>query len=152
MALSTYKTFLMIKKAGESASSDPTWEELVPIKNVPALGAERNTIDTTTLRDDTEQLMPGIKRVGDGYQFTCNYDQDKYYEIDQMDGEVHDFAIWKGGTGSGSNVTPTGSDGKWEVSGRITVGTADGDVDAAFDMTVTIFPSSPMAYSKGTST
>lgn len=144
MALSTYKTFLMYKA---SASADYT--KLVDIKNVPAIGAERNTIDVTTLSDDMEQMIPGIKRVGDGFQFTANYDQDTYYTIDQMDSETdYEFAIWKGGTGSGSNVTPTGSDGKWSFSGKITVGTAEGDVDAAFNMAITIFPSTPVNFAK----
>lgn len=146
MALSTYKTFLMYKA---SASADYT--KLVDIKTVPAMGSDRNTIDVTTLSDDTETMIPGIKRIGDGLQFTCNYDQDTYYTIDQMGTDTdYDFAIWKGGTGSGSNVTPTGSDGKWAFQGKIGVGTSDGDVDSAFEMVVTIYPSTPVTFSKGT--
>ena len=146
MALSTYKTFLMYKA---SASADYT--KLVDIKTVPAMGSDRNTIDVTTLSDDTETMIPGIKRIGDGLQFTCNYDQDTYYTIDQMGtDEDYDFAIWKGGTGSGSNVTPSGSDGKWAFKGKIGVGTSDGDVDSAFEMVVTIYPSTPVTFSKGT--
>lgn len=147
MALSTYKTFLMYKA---SAAADYT--KLIDIKNVPALGSDRNTIDVTTLSDDMEQLIPGIKRVGDGFQFNANYDQDKFYAIDQMAETTYDFAIWKGGTGSGSNVTPTGSDGKWSFQGQVTVGTADGDVDGSFDMVVTIYPSTPVTFAKGTTT
>lgn len=131
-----------------SASSDYT--KLVDIKNVPAIGSDRNTIDVTTLSDDMEQLIPGIKRVGDGFQFNCNYDKTTYATIDGMAEETHDFAIWKGGTGSGSNVIPDGSDGKWSFSGQITVGTADGDVDGSFDMVITIFPSTPVDFDDGT--
>lgn len=146
MAMTTYQTFLMHKA---SASSD--YSKLVDIKNVPAMGAERNTVDVTTLTDDMEQLIPGIKRVGDGFQFNANYDQDKYYELDQMGTTtVYDFAIWKGATGEGTSATPTGSDGKWSFSGRISVGTADGDVDGSFDMTVTIYPSTSVTFTKGT--
>lgn len=146
MALSTYKTFLMYK-----ASASLEYSKLVDIKNVPAIGAERNTIDVTSLSDDMEQMIPGIKRVGDGFQFTANYDQNTYYTIDQMgiDNE-YDFAIWKGGTGSGGSVTPTGSDGKWSFKGHIAIGTSDGDVDAAFDMAITIFPTTPVTFAKGT--
>lgn len=145
MALSTYKTFLMVKKA---AAQDYT--KLIDIKNVPGMGADRNTIDVTSLSDDTETMIPGIKRLGDGLQFTCNYDQEKFYEIDQMGTDTdYDFAVWKGGTGSGSNVTPTGSDGKWNFKGKIAVGTSDGDVDAAFEMVITIYPSTTVTFSKG---
>lgn len=148
MAMSTYKTFLMYKA---SAASDYT--KLVDIKNVPAMGADRNTIDVTSLSDDTETMIPGIKRLGDGLQFTCNYDQAKFYEIDQMGVDTdYDFAVWKGGTGSGDSVTPTGADGKWSFKGKITVGTADGDVDSAFEMVVTIFPSTPVTFTRGTTT
>ena len=141
MALSTYKTFLMYKA---SASADYT--KLVDIKNVPAIGSDRNTIDVTTLSDDMEQLIPGIKRVGDGFQFNCNYDKATYTTIDGMAETTYTFAIWKGGTGSGSSITPTGSDGKWSFDGQITVGTADGDVDGSFDMVVTIYPSTPVDF------
>lgn len=144
MAMTTYQTYLMHKA---SASADYT--KLVDIKNVPAMGAERNTVDVTTLTDDMEQLIPGIKRVGDGFQFNANYDPDTYYTLDQMGSTtVYDFAIWKGGTGDGTNATPDGSQGKWSFSGRITVGTSEGDVDSAFEMVVTIFPSTSVAFSK----
>ena len=146
MALSTYKTYLMYKT---SASSD--YAKLVDIKNVPAIGSERNTIEVTSLTDDMEQFIPGIKRVGDGFQFTANYDQDKYYDIDQMGVETeYDFAIWKGGTGEGTNATPTGADGKWSFKGRIAVGTSEGDVDAAFEMTITVYPSTSVTFTKAT--
>ena len=145
MALSTYKTFLMYK-----GSNDATYQKLVDIKNVPAIGAERNTIDVTSLSDDMEQMIPGIRRVGDGFQFTANYDQATYYAIDQMGTDTeYDFSIWKGGTGSGADVTPTGQDGKWNFKGRIAIGTADGDVDASFDMAITIYPSSPVTFARG---
>lgn len=144
MALSTYKTFLMCKKTASS-----NYEKLVDIKNVPGMGADRNMIDTTTLSDDTETMIPGIKRLGDGLQMNANYDQDTYYELDQMGDAVYDFAIWKGGTGSGTNVVPTGSDGKWSFKGRLSVGTAEGDVDASFDMVITIAPSTPIDFEKG---
>ena len=146
MAMSTYKTFLMYK-----ASAAAEYSKLVDIKNVPSMGAERNTIDVTSLSDDTETMIPGIKRLGDGLQFTCNYDQDTFYTIDQMGVDTdYDFAVWKGGTGSGSNVVPTGSDGKWTFKGKITVGTSEGDVDSAFEMVVTIFPSTPVTFARGT--
>lgn len=141
MALSTYKTFLMYK-----ASASQAYAKLVDIKNVPAIGAERNTIDVTTLSDDIEQLIPGIKRVGDGLQFTCNYDKAVYAQIDAMTDTDYDFAIWKGGTGSGSQVTPDGSDGKWSFKGSITVGTSDGGVDDPFDMIVTLYPTTPIDF------
>jgi hypothetical protein len=143
MALSTYKTYLMYKASGAS-----DYTKLVDIKNVPAIGAERNTIDVTSLTDDMEQMIPGIKRVGDGFQFNANYDMNKYYEIDQMGDTEYEFAIWKGGTGEGTNAVPSGADGKWSFSGRVTVGTAEGDVDAAFEMVITVFPSSSVAFSK----
>lgn len=145
MAMSTYKTFLM-KKNGA------TYEKLIDIKSVPAMGAERNTIDVTSLSDDTETMIPGIKRLGDGLQFTCNYTQEGFYAIDQLGVDTdYDFAVWKGGTGSGVDVVPTGSDGKWEFKGKITVGTSEGDVDSAFEMVVTIFPSTSVTFRLGTS-
>lgn len=146
MALSTYKTFLMHK-----ASAAADYSKLVDIKNVPAIGADRNTIDVTTLSDDIEQLIPGIKRVGDGFQFRANYDKTVYQTVDNMGDTTQYFAIWKGGTGSGSSVTPTGSDGQWSFQGYATVGTVEGDVDDAFDMQITVFPTTPIAFTTGAS-
>lgn len=131
------------------ASVSADYTKLVDIKNVPAIGADRNTIDITTLSDDMEKSIPGIKRMGNGLQFTCNYDSTTYQTIDGMAETEYDFAIWKGGTGSGSQVEPTGSDGKWSFKGVITVGTSDGDVDSAFDMVITIFPSTPIDFDIG---
>ena len=148
MALTTYKTYLMYK-----ASAAAEYTKLVDIKNVPAIGAERNTVDVTSLTDDMEQLIPGIKRVGDGLVFNANYDQATYYTLDQLGIEnEYDFAVWKGGTGEGTNATPTGADGKWSFKGKLAVGIADGDVDSAFNMSITIYPTTSVAFARGTTT
>ena len=65
MAISTYKIFLMQKKA-------EAWEKLIDIKEFPDLGGTPEMLETTTLSDRMQTYIPGIQSL-DALEFTSNY-------------------------------------------------------------------------------
>jgi hypothetical protein len=136
MAISSYKTFLMVKK--ESA-----FEKLVDIKNFPDLGGAPEMLETTTLSDGMQTYIPGIQSL-DGLEFTANYDKTDFDSLKAMEGTEFDFSVWFGGTVAGSTVTPTGENGKFDFKGYLSVFPVGGDVNAVVEMTISIAPSSPI--------
>ena len=137
MAISTYKIFLMMKNNGG------TYEKLIDIKEFPDLGGTPEMLETTTLSDKMQTYIPGIQSL-DALEFTANYSKADYTTLKALDGVEKDFAVWFGGTESGGSVTPTGSDGKFEFKGQLSVFAAGGGVNEVVNMTITIAPSTPI--------
>lgn len=135
-AISTYKIFLMQKNVA-------TWEKLVDIKDFPDLGAAPEMLDKTTLSDKARSYVPGIQE-NDAYTFTTNYNKTDYAKLRALNGQENEYAVWFGGTESGGVVTPTGSDGKWEIKGYLDVFANGAGVNEVVDMTITIAPSEPV--------
>ncbi len=136
MAISTYKIFLMQKKAS-------AWEKLIDIKEFPDLGGTPEMLETTTLSDRMQTYIPGIQSL-DALEFSSNYTLSEYKKLKGMEGTEHEFAVWFGGTESGDTVTPTGTDGKFKFKGQISVFPVGGGVNEVVDMTITIAPSTPI--------
>lgn len=136
MAISSYKTFLMVKK-------DEAWEKLIDIKNFPDLGGAPEMLETTTLSDGMQTYIPGIQSL-DGLEFNANYDKTEFDRLKAMEGVEHEFSVWFGGTVSGKNVTPTGDNGKFDFGGQLSVFPVGGDVNAVVEMTISIAPSTPI--------
>lgn len=136
MAISTYKIFLMQKKA-------EAWEKLIDIKEFPDLGGTPEMLETTTLTDRMQTYIPGIQSL-DALEFTSNYTLDEYKKLKALDGIENDYAVWFGGTESGDTVTPTGADGKFKFKGQLSVFPVGGGVNEVVDMTITIAPSTPI--------
>ena len=96
MAISTYGVSL--KYGSESPSTE------VIIKDFPSLLGKRNALETTTLSDDAQTFIPGIKQMST-MTFTYNYtvenfqavksdeNKDLFYELEFSDGSVFS---WKG--------------------------------------------------------
>ena len=133
MAISTYKVFLM-KKSGSD------YAKLIDIKEFPDIGGAPEMLETTTLSDSMQTHIPGIQTL-DGLEFTANYTKSDYTTLAALKGSSTDYAIWFGGTESGGEVTPDGSDGKFEFTGLLDVYVNGGGVNEVVDMTVTIAPS-----------
>ena len=138
MAISTYKVFLMYKA---SASADYT--KLVDIKEFPDLGGEPELLETTTLSDGMQTFIPGIQQL-DSMTFTANYTKTDYTTLKGLEGTEKSYAVWFGGTVSGATVTPTGSDGKFEFDGQLSVYANGGGVNEVVNMSITIAPSTPI--------
>lgn len=136
MAISTYKSFLMHKKTS-------TYEKLVDIKSFPDLGGAPELLETTTLSDGMTTNIMGIQSL-DALEFECNYTKEDYTKLKAMEGTTVDFAVWLGGTESNGVVTPTGSDGKFEFKGQLSVYVNGGGVNEVVNMTVSIAASTPI--------
>ena len=136
MAISTYKIFLMHK-----AKEAEAYEKLIDIKDFPELGGTPEMLETTTLSNKMQTYIPGIQSL-DGLEFTANYTKADFTTLKALEGPDHDFAVWFGGTESASGVTPTGSDGKFEFSGQLSVFVNGGGVNEVVSMTISIAPSS----------
>ncbi len=136
MAISTYKSFLMHKKAS-------TWEKLIDIKSFPDLGGAPELLETTTLSDGMTTNIMGIQSL-DALEFECNYDLAKYTELKAMEGTTSDFAVWLGGSVANGVATPTGSDGKFAFKGQLSVFVNGGGVNEVVSMTVNIAASTPI--------
>lgn len=133
MAISTYKTFLMLG----SGTTTVTYSKLVDIKSFGDLGGTPETIDVTTLSDKKRKTIPGIEDLQE-ITFVANYTATDYATVLAACGTSKQFAVWFGGTESGDTVTPTGSDGKFEMTGIASVYKNGGGVNEAQEMTITI--------------
>ena len=136
MAVSTYKSFLMVKNSS-------TWEKLIDIKSYPDLGGTPELLETTTLSDPMTTNIMGIQSL-DALEFECNYTLADYTKLKEMEGTDKEFAVWLGGTESAGSVTPTGSDGKFEFNGQLSVYVNGGGVNEVRNMTVSIAASTPI--------
>lgn len=136
MAISTYKIFLMKK-------SSPAYEKLIDIKDFPDLGGAPEMLETTTLSDNMQTYIPGIQSL-DALEFTANYTKKDFTKLKALEGQEIELAVWFGGTGEGASLTPTGSDGKFEFRGQLSVFPVGGGVNEVVDMTITIAPSTPI--------
>ena len=135
MAISTYKTFLMKKGTGQSA----TYSKLIDIKDFPDLGGTPEMLETTTLSDGAQTYIPGIQSQ-DAMDFTANYTETDFSTLKALEGTELELAVWFGATVSAGVATPTGSDGKFEFKGYLTVRVNGGGVNEPVGMTITIAP------------
>lgn len=142
MAISTYKTFLMINKG---TSALPSWDKLICIKDFSDLGGTPEMIDVTTLCDNVRKNIAGVQEM-DALTFTANYTGEAYEAIKAYTDKAYEFAVWFGGTGEGSTLTPTGSDGKFSFEGELTVWVNGGAVNEAVEMTLSIACSSAIEF------
>lgn len=139
MALSTYKTFLMHGTSADSGAT-VTYEKLIDIKEFPDLGGDPEMLETTTLTDKMQTYVMGIQSA-DGLEFTANYTLADYKTCKALEGTDEYYAVWFGGTEADGVVTPTGSDGKFEFQGQLSVRPNGAGVNEVVEMTVTIAPS-----------
>lgn len=138
MAISTYKIFLMMMQ-----DSGSTYAKLVDVKDFPDLGGAPEMLETTTLSDKMQTYIPGIQSL-DALEFTANYTKTDFDKLKALEGQTKKFAVWMGATESGGTLTPSGSDGKFEFEGQLSVFPVGGGVNEVVDMTITIAPSTPI--------
>ena len=127
MAVSTYKSFLMMK-------SSSTWEKLIDIKSYPDLGGAPELLETTTLSDSMTTNIMGIQSL-DALEFECNYTLADYTKLKAMEGTESEFAVWLG---------ENGVDGKFQFKGQLSVYVNGGGVNEVVNMTVSIAASTPI--------
>ena len=108
-----------------------------PIKDFPELLGARSALETTTLVDDAQTYIPGIRQTSESFDFLANYDATKYAELNAMSGEQECKLTFSDGSG----FTWNGA-----VSARIN----EGSVDAVLEMTISVVPADVPVWSKGT--
>jgi hypothetical protein len=136
MAISTYKIFLMKKEEGAYA-------KLIDIKDFPDLGGSPEMLETTTLSDGMQTYIPGIQSL-DALEFNANYTKEDFEKLKDLEGTEYDFSVWFGATVEAGVATPTGSDGKFDFKGQLSVFPTGGGVNEVVGMTITIAPSTPI--------
>lgn len=143
MAISTFKTFLMISK-----DNGATYEKLIDIKDFPDLGGVPEMLDTTTMSNKSRTYILGIQET-EAMTFTANYTLEDFTNVKALEESEQYFAVWLGGTIVGNVVTPTGSDGKFIFKGLVTATKTGGGVNEVQDMTITIAPTSDIDLDSG---
>lgn len=119
MAISTYMTQL------KYGADSPTTQ--VDIKDFPSLLGKRNALETTTLSDDAQTFIPGIRSQSESFDFTANYDAEVYAAINALT-EVQKCSLE---FSDGSGYT-------WD--GYLSASVNEGSVDAVLEMTISITP------------
>lgn len=143
MAITTKYTFLMKKDSS-------TYTKLVDIKSFPDLGGSPDMLDKTTLSDAAYTYLLGLQS-SDGLQFNCNYDKTDYEKLEALRDREQEYSVWFGGTpGSTADAapTPTGTDGKFDFKGYLSVYVSGGEVNGVVEMTVVIAPSTRIAMNE----
>ena len=128
MALSTYNTTL--KYGATSADTE------IIIKDFPSLLGKRSSLETTTLKDDAQTFIPGIRQQEESFDFTANYDKEVLAEINAL------TAVQK--------CELTLSDGsKYTWDGYLSASVNEGAVDAVLEMTISISPATVPVFVPG---
>lgn len=136
MATSTYMTFLMHK-------NNTSWEKLLDITEFPDLGGEPELLETTTMSDKMQTYVNGVQS-NDGMQFNANYDLTEYKALKALEGKQEEYAVWFGGTETANTPTPTGDQGKFLITGELSVYVTGAGVNEVRGMTITIAPAKPV--------
>ncbi len=122
--MSTINTVL---KMGTGTSLD----KVTPIKSYPDLFGTPDQIEITDLEDEIQKFVPGVKSA-DSFEFTANYLLSTFKAIKLLEGQDLNFELDFGNNGA---------DGKFTWSGQVSVTISGGDVNAAREMVITVFPS-----------
>lgn len=127
MAISSYNTKLKIGQASYD------------IKDFPEILGQRSALETTTLSDDAQTYIQGIRQTSENFPFLMNYDATQFDTLNKLSG-VQDCEL-------------TFSDGsKFTWSGYVSVSINEGSVDAVLEMTVYVSPSTVPVWAKGSAT
>ena len=128
MAISSFGVSL---KYGTSAAQTE-----VVIKDFPSLLGKRSSLETTTLSDDAQTFIAGIRQQSESFDFTANYDATVYSALNALD----DSQKWELSFSDGSKYT-------WD--GTVSVSVNEGSVDAVIEMTISVTPSTVPVWTKG---
>ena len=127
MAISSYNTKLKIGQASYD------------IKDFPEILGQRSALETTTLSDDAQTYIQGIRQTSENFPFLMNYDATHFDTLNKLSGV--------------QSCELTFSDGsKFTWSGYVSVSINEGSVDAVLEMTVYVSPSTVPVWAKGSAT
>lgn len=144
MAQSSYGTYLM-KWNGTA------YEKVVDIVDYSDLEEQPDTLDTTTLSDDTETSIPSIKRLGSGISCTINVEPQKFLDLRAVAEArtLSEYALWfsykayDATVFNGANAgDPTHADYEFAVYFNATISVVQNGagVDEVLRATLTLYP------------
>ena len=115
---------------------EATPQTAVVIKDFPSLLGKRSSLETTTLSDDAQTFIAGIRQQSESFDFVANYDPAVYNTLNGLDGDQS----WSLTFSDGSGYT-------WK--GGVSVSVNEGSVDAVLEMTISVTPSTVPVWKQG---
>ena len=128
MAISSFGVSL--KYGADSANT------AVVIKDFPSLLGKRSSLETTTLSDDAQTFIAGIRQQAESFDFLANYDATVYSALNALT----EVQKWELSFSDGSKYT-------WK--GVVSVSVNEGSVDSVLEMTISVTPSTVPVWSQG---
>lgn len=137
MAISTYNAKLYYDDSAMTVSGTTvTGGTLIPIKTFPAILGQRSAIETTTLQDDAQTFIQGIRQQEENLDFTCNFDGTMFATLNSLT--------------SAQYLTLIFSDGSYfSWQGFISASNGEGEVDNVIEMTVSVTPTTVPTFTAG---
>lgn len=117
--ISTYGAVL--KYGAETATTQ------IDIKSFPSILGQRSQLEVTTMSDDAQKYIQGIRQQDGSFAFTCNWDKAVFAAINEL------TAVQK--------CELSFSDGsKFTWDAYLSVALSEGSVDAPIEMTINAIP------------
>lgn len=123
MAISSFNTKLMI--------GTKTYD----IKDFPSILGQRSALEVTSLSDDAQRYIAGIRQQSDTFPFLANYEATAYDELNKLTDEQECKLTFSDGSGF-----------TWQ--GYVSASINEGSVDAVLEMTINVTPSSIPVWAK----
>lgn len=136
MAAKAYNNIGTILKFGTTQGS---LTQICKIKSFPALGGAPDTIEVTDLEDEAQSFVLGVQSL-DSMDFTANYTYDSYTSVAANAGKDGYFELE---LAHGQGVAT------WQ--GQYSVYVNEGEVNGAYEMTITVVPSTKIEISASSS-
>lgn len=105
------------------------------IKDFPSILGQRSALETTTLSDDAQTFIQGIRQQSESFPFLANYDPTVYDEINKLTDEQECKLIFSDGSG-------------YSWSGYVSASVNEGSVDAVLEMTISVTPATVPVWAK----
>lgn len=133
MASTSYLARVIFKEHTEDGEWDGAYNLLVRAKSIPSPVSAPNTVESTTLEDDTQTFEMGIK-TSDSKEITGNLEKKYLDNIDDLGGKKLDIIHLYGTQGIGEVA-------KYAYVGQaIATPTDVGGADEILEMSVTVIP------------
>lgn len=133
MASTSYLARVIYKEHTTDGEWAGTYNLLVRAKSIPSPVTAPNTVESTTLEDDTQTFEMGIK-TSDSKEITGNLEKEYLDDIDDLGGKKLDIIHLYGTDGIGSVA-------KYAYVGQaIATPTDVGGADEILEMSVTVIP------------